>query len=30
MADRIIRIKNGTAISNTVNEAPVPIAEIEW
>ncbi len=30
MADRIIRIKNGTAISNTRNEQPVPVAEIEW
>ncbi len=30
MADRIIRIRNGTAISNTVNAKPVPVAEIEW
>ncbi len=30
MADRIIRIKNGKAISNTVNPDPVPISEIEW
>ncbi len=30
MADRIIKIKNGKAISNTVNEHPVPVAEIEW
>jgi putative ABC transport system ATP-binding protein len=30
MADRIIRIKNGKAISNTVNPNPVPIAQIEW
>ncbi len=30
MADRIIKIKNGTAISNTVNPNPVPVSEIEW
>ncbi len=30
MADRIIRIKNGTAISNKVNPNPVPVAQIEW
>ncbi len=30
MADRIIKIKNGMAISNTVNPNPVPISEIEW
>ncbi|MBQ6735197.1 MAG: ABC transporter ATP-binding protein [Lachnospiraceae bacterium] len=30
MADRVIRVKNGTIVSNTVNEHPVPIEEIEW
>lgn len=30
MADRIIRIKNGKAVSNDVNPHPVPVAEIEW
>ena len=30
MADRVIRVKNGTVTSNTVNEHPVPIEEIEW
>ena len=30
MADRVIRVKNGTVVSNTVNEQPVPIEEIEW
>ena len=30
MADRVIRIKNGNAISNVVNEHPTPVEEIEW
>ena len=30
MADRVIRVKNGTITSNTQNETPVPIEEIEW
>ena len=30
MADRVIRVKNGTVVSQTVNERPVDIAEIEW
>ena len=30
MADRVIRVKNGTITSNTQNEAPVPIEKIEW
>lgn len=30
MADRVIRVKNGTVSSVTVNENPVDIAEIEW
>lgn len=30
MADRIVKIKNGTIDSVTVNECPVPIEKIEW
>ena len=30
MADRVIRVKNGTVASVEVNSAPVDIAEIEW
>ena len=30
MADRVIRVKNGTVSSVEVNETPVDIAEIEW
>ncbi len=30
MADRVIRIKSGKAISNEVNGQPVPVEEIEW
>ena len=30
MADRVIRIKNGTADSVARNEHPTPISEIEW
>ncbi|MBQ9116023.1 MAG: ABC transporter ATP-binding protein [Clostridia bacterium] len=30
MADRIIKIKNGSIESNTVNENVLPIEEIEW
>lgn len=30
MADRVIRIKSGQAISNVVNEHPTPVEEIEW
>ena len=30
MADRVIRIRSGRVIENTVNEAPTPVAEIEW
>ena len=30
MADRVIRVKNGTVSSVTVNENPVDVAEIEW
>ena len=30
MADRVIRVKNGMVVSETVNEAPIPVEEIEW
>ena len=30
MADRVIRVKNGTVVSETVNENPMNISEIEW
>lgn len=30
MADRVIRIKSGKAISNEVNQNPVPVEDIEW
>ena len=30
MADRVIRIKRGKAISNEVNQHPTPVEEIEW
>ena len=30
MADRVIRVKNGTVISETKNPEPQNIAEIEW
>ena len=30
MADRVIRVKNGTVQSVELNETPVPIEEIEW
>ena len=30
MADRVIRVKNGTVSSVEINETPVDIAEIEW
>ena len=30
MADRVIRVKNGTVVSETVNDHPRNIAEIEW
>ncbi len=30
MADRVIRVKNGTVISQTVNENIVPVEDIEW
>ena len=30
MADRVIRVKNGTVESETINEYPLNISEIEW
>ncbi len=30
MANRVINMRSGRVISNTVNETPVPIEEIEW
>ncbi len=30
MADRVVRVKNGTVSSVEINPAPVPIEEIEW
>lgn len=30
MADRVVKIKNGTIDSVTVNESPVSIEDIEW
>ena len=30
MADRVIRVKNGTVVSEIINEKPQDISEIEW
>ena len=30
MADRVIRVKNGTVVSEEVNPSPVPVEDIEW
>ncbi len=30
MADRVIRIRSGRAVSNEVNPNPVPVEDIEW
>ncbi len=30
MADRVIRVKNGAVVSETVNSAPISVEEIEW
>ena len=30
MADRVIRVKNGTVVSEEVNASPVSVEEIEW
>lgn len=30
MADRVVRVKNGTVASVTLNEEPIPVEQIEW
>lgn len=30
MADRVIRVKNGTVVSEELNPSPTPVEEIEW
>ena len=30
MADRVIRVKHGTVVSEEINTKPVPVEEIEW
>ena len=30
MADRVIRVKNGTVVSEVLNENPQSVSEIEW
>jgi putative ABC transport system ATP-binding protein len=30
MADRVIRVKSGKVVSNTVNPAPKAVEDIEW
>ena len=30
MADRVIKVKNGTVVSQTLNEKITPVEEIEW
>jgi len=30
MADRVIKVRSGQTVSNTVNDAPVPVETIEW
>lgn len=30
MADRVVRVKNGTVVESRVNPAPQPVSEIEW
>ncbi len=30
MADRVIRVRNGTVVSTAVNPKPKPVSEIEW
>ena len=30
MADRVIRVKSGTILSEELNPHPVPVEEIEW
>jgi len=30
MADRVVKVKNGTVVSEQTNPNPVPVEEIEW
>ncbi len=30
MADRVVRVKSGRIVSETVNEKPIPVEQIEW
>ena len=30
MADRVVKVKNGTVVSQKMNENPVPVEDIEW
>ncbi len=30
IADRVIRVKNGTVVDMTVNDAPMSVERIEW
>ena len=30
MADRVIKVKNGTVVEETRNETPIPVEEISW
>lgn len=30
MADRVIHVKNGTVVSEEMNEHPIPVEELEW
>ena len=30
MADRVVRVKNGTVVSVQTNEHPKPVEEIDW
>ena len=30
MADRVIQVKNGTVVSEKINETPIPVEDLEW
>lgn len=30
MADRVVRVKNGTVVESRINPTPQPVSEIEW
>ena len=30
MADRVIRVRSGTVAEQSVNDAPLPVEQIEW